>query len=599
MEDLQAARRQFAAIRREWHDLGAGLISDPAVTERYTEAQTAFAARDAAAHEQDQKARREALTRAQQLVGRIEAIATRTDLTLKSGERALKEIRSALASVPQLPSKKDYDEIVRRLKAAQTALMPKVQELRDVADWQRWANVGIQEQLCEKMEALKSVEDPEAIAKQVRDLQQQWRQAADVPRAQGELLWKRFKTAHDEAWTRCEAHFAAQAEARGGNLAKKIALCERAEALADSTNWIQTADEIKKLQAEWKTIGAVSRGQEKSIWERFRSACDRFFTRRHADLAQRKTVWADNLAKKEALCARADALKDSTDWDAAALEMKRLQAEWKTVGPVKKSRSEALWQRFRGAADHFFARYAQRHDIALGERVAAREAICAELEALAAPAMSPEVSVADPESAMESVTEATTVAESTIESAIRNPQSAMTEPPPDLMAKVRGLRGRWQTEIASRGVDRDRAMALDDRFAKAFAAVIQRWPSVFGGSDLDPDANRRKMETIVQRIEALAKSIGGPASAAADAALSPTTRLAAMLKEALAANTIGGKADDDSRLRAAGDEVRQAQATLSRIGPVPDQVRRALADRFQRATRRISEATQAKATGRS
>jgi hypothetical protein len=588
-EDLQTARRQFAAIRREWHDLGAGLISDPAVTERYTEAQTAFAARDAAAHEQDQKARREALIRAQQVVGRIEAIATRADLTLKSGERALKEIRSSLASVPQLPSKKDYDEIVRRLKASQTALMPKVQELRDVADWQRWANVGIQEQLCEKMEALKSVEDPEAIAKQVRDLQQQWRQAADVPRAQGELLWKRFKTAHDEAWTRCEAHFAAQAEARGGNLAKKIALCERAEALADSTNWIQTADEIKKLQAEWKTIGAVSRGQEKSIWERFRSACDRFFTRRHADLAQRKTVWADNLTKKEALCARADALKDSTDWDAAALEMKRLQAEWKTVGPVKKSRSEALWQRFRGAADHFFARYAQRHDIALGERVAAREAICAEMEALAAPAETSAPAAAEtlPPPADES-------------SPAAGPMpSARSEPPADLMQTVRTLRGRWQTEIAARGVDRDRAMALDDRFAKAFAAAIQRWPSVFGGSDLDPDANRKKMETIVQRIEALAKSIGGPASAAADAALSPTTRLAAMLKEALAANTIGGKADDDSRLRAAGDEVRQAQATLSRIGPVPDQVRRALADRFQRATRRISDATQAKATGRS
>ena len=590
LEDLPAARRQFAAIRREWHDLGAGLISDPAVTERYADAQTAFAGRDAAAHEQDQKARREALARALQLVGRIEAIGARTDLTLKAGERALKEIRSSLSSLPQLPSKKDYDEIVRRLKASQTLLMPKVQELRDVADWQRWANVGIQEQLCEKMEALKSVEDPEAIARQVRDLQQQWRLAADVPRAQGELLWKRFKTAHDEAWSRCEAHFAAQAEARGGNLAKKIALCERAEALADSTNWIQTADEIKKLQAEWKTIGAVSRGQEKSIWERFRSACDRFFTRRHADLAERKTVWADNLTKKEALCARADALKDSTDWDAAALEMKRLQAEWKTIGPVKKSRSEALWQRFRGAADHFFARYAHRHDIALGERVAAREAICAELEALAAPADSP----------LPAATESGSVPETEeAPPAAATQPVASDQPPADLMQTVRALRGRWQSEIAARGVDRDRAMALDERFTKAFAAVIQRWPSVFGGSDLDPDANRKKMETIVQRIEALAKSIGGPASAAADAALSPTTRLAAMLKEALAANTIGGKADDDSRLRAAGDEVRQAQATLSRIGPVPDHVRRALADRFQRATRRISDATQQRATGRS
>jgi Domain of Unknown Function (DUF349) len=597
LEDLPAARKQFAAIRREWHDLGAGMISDPAVTERYAEAQTAFAARDAAAHEQDQKARREALTRAQQLVGRIEAVGARADLTLKAGERALKELRSALSSVPQLPSKKDYDEIVKRLKASQTLLMPKVQELRDVADWQRWANVGIQEQLCDKMEALKTVEDPEAIATQVRDLQQQWRQAADVPRAQGEALWKRFKAAHDEAWTRCEAHFAAQAEARGENLAKKVALCERAEALADSTNWIQTADEIKKLQAEWKTIGAVSRGQEKSIWERFRTACDRFFTRRHADLADRKTVWADNLAKKEALCARADALKDSTDWDAAALEMKRLQAEWKTIGPVKKSRSEAVWQRFRGAADHFFARYAQRHDIALGERVAAREAICQELEALAAPVISPESSVAAPSPDGSEPASAAQADEPPVPGSQSPAPGA--EAPADLMANVRALRGRWQTELAARGVDRDRALALDDRFAKAFAAVIQRWPSVFGGSDLDPDANRKKMETIVHRIEALAKSIGGPASAAADASLSPTTRLAAMLKEALAANTIGGKADDDSRLRAASEEVRQAQATLSRIGPVPDQVRRALADRFQRATRRIADATQQKATVRS
>ena len=373
--------------------------------------------------------------------------------------------------------------------------MPKVQELRDVADWQRWANVGIQEQLCEKMEALKAVEDPEAIAKQVRDLQQQWRQAADVPRAQGEALWKRFKAAHDEAWTRCEAHFAAQAEARGGNLAKKVALCERAEALADSTNWIQTADEIKKLQAEWKTIGAVSRGQEKAIWERFRTACDRFFTRRHADLAERKTVWADNLAKKEALCAKAEALKDSTDWDAAALEMKRLQAEWKTIGPVKKSRSEALWQRFRGAADQFFARYAQRHDIALGERVAAREAICQELEALAAPVASPPV--AESASRRRASPDGSGPARGASRR-VASPQSARPgRASADLMATVRALRGRWQAELAARGVDRDRALALDDRFAKAFAAVIARWPSVFGGSDLDPDANRKKMETIV------------------------------------------------------------------------------------------------------
>src|SRR5438876_1225640 len=158
--------------------------------------------------------------------------------------------------------------------------------------------------------------------------------------------------------------------------------------MSRSTSWIKKADKIKTLKAYWKTIGAVTRGQEKAIWERFRAACDRFFTRRHADLAERKTVWAANLAKKDALIAKVEALQESTDWDATAAEIKKLQAEWKTIGPVKKSRSEALWQRFRGACDHFFARYAQRHDIARGERVAAREAIVAELEALAAPVAS-------------------------------------------------------------------------------------------------------------------------------------------------------------------------------------------------------------------
>ena len=221
---------------------------------------------------EDQKARRDALARVHHLLSRVEPLVARPDLTLKAAERTLRDLRAALGQMPPLPSKQDYDEAMRRLKAAQSALMPKVVELREVADWQRWANVGIQEQLCEKMEALAAVEDVEQVATTIRDLQQQWRQASDVPRAQGAALWQRFKSAHDAAWTRCEAHFAAQAAVRADNLAKKIALCERAEALADSTSWISTADELKKLQAEWKTIGQVSRGQEKAIWDRFRTA---------------------------------------------------------------------------------------------------------------------------------------------------------------------------------------------------------------------------------------------------------------------------------------------------------------------------------------
>ena len=502
-------------------------------------------AEQAEAKAREARVRQEALAKLTQLVTRAEAFAARADLTLKAGQRALRDIRAALAGLPALPSKREHDEMNERLKSVQTALTAKVQELRELTDWQRWANLGVQEQLCAKMEALSSLEDPLEIAREVHTLQEQWRAASDVPRPQGDVLWRRFKAAHDLVWARCAAYFAAEAEARAENLARKVALCEKAESLADSTHWIQTAEEIKRLQIEWKSIGRVPRGQEKTIWERFRSACDRFFTRRQADLAEHKKRWAANMARKEALCVRVEALADSTDWDATASEIRRLQNEWKTIGPVKKSRSEAIWQRFRGACDRFFTRHAQRHEIARGERVAAREAVCAELEAL-------------------------------------TPDSS------DLPATVRALRARWQQELAARGVDRERAAALDQRYAAAFARIIAAAPAAFAGSDLDPDANRRRMETLVKRMEELAGS-ATTSGGSADAALSPTTRLAEMLKEALAANTIGGKVDEESRTRAAAEEVRQAQASWARIGPVPDDVRRALTDRFARACRRITE----------
>jgi hypothetical protein len=606
-EDLGAARRGLAMARHEWKDVASGLEVDAELTGRFAAAEARVTARDTAAQDEDRRTRKEALDRLLQLATRVEPLAARGDLMLKPAERALRDLRAALTSIPPLPSRRDYEGIVHRLKAAQAALIPKVQELRDVADWQRWANVGIQEQLCEKMEALKAVEDPEAIARQVRELQQQWRQAADVPRAQGESLWRRFKAAHDEVWARCEAHFAAQAESRADNFAKKQALAERAEALAESTRWIQTADEIKKLQAEWKTIGAVTRGQEKIVWDRFRAACDRFFTRRHADLAERKTVWAQNLAKKEELCVRAEAVAESTDWEPAAAEIKKLQAEWKTIGPVKKTRAEAIWQRFRAACDHFFVRYAQRYDIAREERVAAREAIVSELEALAPPPPAPDAASASqapdptaepatasasqaPDPTAEPATASTSQApDPTAEPATASAVQTPAEPPADLLPTVRSLRGKWQQELALRGVDRERAAALDQRFAAAFAGVVARWPAVFDGTDLDPDANRKRMEALVKRMEDLAKSVAGPAAALGDEAVSPTTRLAAMLKDALASNTIGGKVDEDSRFRAAVEDVRQAQAAWSRIGPVPEDARRPLADRFQKAVRLISE----------
>jgi hypothetical protein len=390
------------------------------------------------------------------------------------------------------------------------------------------------------------VDDPASAARQMRELQGEWKKVAAGPREQGQALWRRFKAASDEVRARTDAWFSEQAQHRAENLQKKLALCERAEALADSTDWIATAEAIKALQAEWKGIGPGPRKEEQAAWDRFRTACDRFFRRRHDDLAQRKHAWAENLARKEALCVRAEALAESTDWEAASAEVKRLQAEWKTIGPVRKNKSEQIWQRFRAACDHFFERYKQRHILDLTSRVSAREAIIREAEELAAAV------------------------------------AASGDQPPaefDAVSTVRGLRTRWAEAPA---LPRDVLAPLVPRFEAALAAIVGTAPEAVRGTEFDVSQNVRRLEDLVARAEKLA----GPEPASREPA-TPATILAAQLREALAANTIGGRADDESKWRAAEHELRHLQSTWTTVGFVPEAQARPLVQRFQRACQRF------------
>ena len=282
------------------------------------------------------------LRRLQQLCRQVETLAASEQVTLKGGDRALRDIRTALDQRVPLPSKKDRQEIHARLEHARGVIGPRVQELRDADEWQRWANLQVQEELCREMEALKAEENAETASRRMRELQGRWKEVALAPRTQGEAMWRRFKSAQDEIFNRTASFFAAQNAERGANLVKKQALVERAEALASSSDWVKTAAQMQGLQAEWKAIGPVSRGQEKAVWERFRAACDRFFTRRQDDLKRRKDEWSSNLGRKEALCAQAEALADSTDWNAAAAALKKLQANGRRLVPfVRRSRKSS------------------------------------------------------------------------------------------------------------------------------------------------------------------------------------------------------------------------------------------------------------------
>ena len=557
LEQLIASSQPLEEIVARWRGLrrDADVLREHAAAnpEAGTRLEQAVATLEQKEQEHQQhRARQEQdnLKRLQQIARQVETLAVAEQISLKAGDRALRDIKDAIENRAPLPSKKDRQELQARLEGARTRLGPRVQELRDADEWQRWANLQVQEELCKEMEALKAEENLDVASRKMRELQARWKQVALAPRAQGEAMWRRFKAAQDDVYGRTSAHLAAQNEERAGNLVAKQALCERAEALADSTDWVKTAAEIQGLQAEWKKVGPVSRGHEKAVWERFRAACDKFFTRRQEDLKHRKEEWASNLAKKEALCEQAEALAESTEWENAASQLKRLQAEWKTTGPVRKSKSEAVWQRFRGACDRFFDRYKHRDQVELQQKAAARDQIIRELEAM-----------------------------------LPHNGNGAGPAPEGLYDKVREARAKWQqAPEVPRQVQQD----LAARYHQAIGQLVGTWPDAFSGTDLDPETTRKRMEKLLARVEDL---LTGAQERVHTRQLSPTELLAEKWRERLAANTIAGsrnaEENEEQRWRNAEQEVRSAQSQWTRLGPVPPEVAGPLNERFQRAVRRF------------
>ena len=563
-QPLEEIVARWRGLRRDADVLREHAAANPDAGARLEQSIAALEQKEHDHQELRAKQEHDNLKRLQQIARQVETLAAAEQISLKAGDRAVRDIKAALDDRAPLPSKKDRQELQARLEAARAKLGPRVQELRDADEWQRWANLQVQEELCREMEALKAEEKLDVASRKMRELQARWKQVALAPRAQGEAMWRRFKTSQDEVYARTSAHLAAQNEERAANLVAKQALCERAEALADSTDWVKTAAQIQGLQAEWKKIGPVSRGHEKAVWERFRASCDKFFTRRQEDLKHRKEEWASNLAKKEALCEKAEAVADSTDWENAASQLKRLQAEWKTIGPVRKSKSEAVWQRFRGACDRFFDRYKHRDQLELQQKAAARDHIIRELEALL-PLRRAGVHDADP--------------------VLPQNGNGAGPAPENLYAIVHEARTKWQqAPEVPRQVQQD----LAARYHQAIGQLIGTWPDAFSGTDLDPETTRRRMEKLLAKVEDL---LPVAQERVQKRQLTPTELLAEKWRERLAANTIAGsraaEENEEVRWRNAEQEVRSAQSQWTRLGPVPPEVAGPLNERFQRAVRRF------------
>jgi hypothetical protein len=545
---LDDSERAWPAVEADWQALTAPLAVDAALAGRVTAVGDVFAGRRRARHDEAARTREGRLETWRELGTRAVTLAAAADAPIRDVDQAVRELKAVLEPQVGVGSGGDSgkaampEPLAVEMRAALAALLIRLRELRDAEEWRRWANAGIQEALVTQVEALKTSKDLPNVARQLRDLRRQWK-AVSAGRDEHGALWQRFKVAADELQVRCDEQARLVAAEQAVHVAARQALCESAEALAQSTDWVATAETLKQLQTQWAAAGPAPRDQVAELARRFRTACDTFFTRRKTDLATLKQSWSENASKKEALCVQAEALAQSVDWQVALTAIKQLQAEWKGVGPVRRNRAELLWKRFRAACDKFFERYGQRHQIAQQQRVEERAGLVTAIEALAA-------------------------------------EVAAGTMPEGVAATVQDLWTKWQNGA---GLSGDELTALRARFDGALHAIVAAPGEAFAGSRFDVSAQVARRTALCEDVET---ALAGPARPS-EAGASPAATLAALLRESLAANTIGGRVNEDSKLRVVGDKVRRAQQQWRDLGPTFGEAAAALESRFYQACRRF------------
>lgn len=261
-------------------------------------------------------------------------------------------------------------------------------ELRDI-DLKR--NYETKIALCEQAEAL--LENPSATAAStaLQKLHDQYREAGPVALEFKEQLWERFKAASARVNKRHQEYYDSMRQEQESNLALKSELCSKVEQFASLPltsirEWNSVQEQIAELQKVWKTIGFAPKKDNNRIYERFRTACDKFFAAKRAFFSGMRTEMDDNMQVKTDLCVQAEALSDSEDWKTTTDAIIDLQKRWKEAGAVSRKYSDAIWKRFRAACDKFFERKSSHFKSTDGEyadNLAAKQAILVELEAMA------------------------------------------------------------------------------------------------------------------------------------------------------------------------------------------------------------------------
>ena len=328
------------------------------------EEEEAFKAAMAVIKEKRQKAfleqedlKQENLKKKEAIIEKIKTMAT-TPEEANSNFQEFKVLQQEWKTIKPVPAEK-VNELWRNYQLYVEQYYDLLNLNREAREYDFKKNLEKKTQLCEAAEKLADESDVISAFHQLQDLHQEYSETGPVEKELREQVWQRFKAASTVINKRHQQHFEEIRAEEEENLVKKTALCEKIEDIVkqerkNTSDWDSQSKEIIALQQEWKTIGFTPQKMNTKIFERFRAACDEFFTKKGEYFKELKEKYAENAKRKQELVEKAQALKDSTDWKKTSDKLIALQKEWKTIGMVPKRLGDQLWEDFLAACNHFF-----------------------------------------------------------------------------------------------------------------------------------------------------------------------------------------------------------------------------------------------------
>ncbi len=333
-------------------------VEDP-IEQRFNAAFGIFKANRAKQNEDLEKQKVENLSKKQAILDELKEIIASDESLKKTYDdfHALQDRWKEIGPVPAAENSNlwnNYHFLVEKF-------FDKVRIGRELRDLDMKKNLDSKIELCEKAEELLDEKSITKAFKALQKLHEDWKEVGPVPQDKKDEIWERFKAATDKINQIRREHYSKIEEEQTSNLETKKALCDKAEELIaedyQSVNaWQKKSTELAEIFGIWKTVGPASKKDNEEIWQRFRGTMDTFFAKKKAFFAGLKDRQTENLERKTQLCIEAEALMDSSEWKTVTEQMKKLQEEWKTIGPVPKRHTDKIWKRFRAACDTFFNR---------------------------------------------------------------------------------------------------------------------------------------------------------------------------------------------------------------------------------------------------